>query len=315
MFSILHASKRLITSSRCLLRKHQVSSTSITAVTSRTPSMPRRQPRFFSSSSTKTTTSETAAKPNMSLWNNESSFFNKKRILNLNISEMAGNFSSILVLGAYTMTDMFSLRVVSLAATSLSLIFQYYRKVPLWIPFRWNFVLLFINATMVTKLHLERQRAESMTADMEELFEKGQFSCRGFSRVEFLRLYDLAEVVTLPPDQVMVREGQAKESLHFLLDGTVRINKRGKTVARLGKYKFIGEVSLLGRMVQDINTGASADVIVDCKAPATFLKWDFDKLIPYIQGDREVFNALAAYLNYDLTAKLLRDGVVTTSSS
>lgn len=251
----------------------------------------------------------------MSLWNNESSFFNQKRALNLNISEMAGNFSSILVLAAYTMTDMFALRVVSLAATSLSLVFQYYRKVPLWIPIRWNFVLLFINTTMVTKLYLEKQRAESMTKDMEELYEHGQFSRRGFSRVEFLRLYDLAEVVTLPPNQVMVQEGEAKESLHFLLTGSVKINKNGKTVARLGKYKFIGEVSLLGRMVEDFDTGASADVIVDAKAPATFLKWDFNTLIPYLQGDRQVYNALAAYLNHDLTAKLLRDGVIQRATS
>eukprot|EP00980_Cylindrotheca_fusiformis_P018642 scaffold6200_cov118-Cylindrotheca_fusiformis.AAC.4 len=228
---------------------------------------------------------------------------------------MAGNVSSILVLAAYTMTDILALRVISVAATTLALLFQYYRKVPLWIPIRWNVVLLLINTTMVTKLYLERQRAESMTKDMEELYEKGQFSRRGFSRVEFLRLHDLAEVVTLPPNQVMVRQGEHKESLHFLLEGSVRIDKHGKTVARLGKYKFIGEVSLLGRMIEDIDTGASADVIVDGKKPATFLKWKFDELIPYLQGDREVYNALAAYLNHDLTAKLLRDGVVQRATT
>ncbi|KAL3933365.1 MAG: hypothetical protein SGBAC_010434 [Bacillariaceae sp.] len=251
-----------------------------------------------------------------SLWNNRAEFFNRKRFVNLNLAEVAGNLSSFLVLTAYTMTDMFALRVVSLAATSLALIFQYYRKIPLWIPIRWNLVLVAINATMVTKLHLERQRADAMTPAMQELYKHGHFGQRGFSKVEFLRLYELAQVVELPPGTVVVKRGEAKHSLQFLVEGSVDVLKNGKKVAQLEKFKFIGEISLLGRMLlHNMDTGASADVVVRSSKPATFLVWEFDELIPYLQEDRQVWNALASYLNYDLVSKLLRDGMIQRASS
>lgn len=275
--------------------------------------------RFFASS--KTEPSKDAATPSndthdTSIWSNDADFFNRKRFLNLNLSEMAGNLSSFLVLAAYTMTDMFALRVVSLVATSLALLFQYYRKIPLWIPIRWNIVLVLINATMVTKLHLERQRAHAMTPAMQELYEKGHFKQRGFSKVEFLRLYEMARVVELPPGTILVKEGHAKHSLHFLLEGSVDVMKNGQKLAQLEQYKFIGEISLLGQMLLNhMDTGASADVVVNRSKPAKFLEWNFDELIPYLQEDRQVWNALASYLNYDLTSKLLRDGVIHKATS
>ncbi|CAJ1947853.1 unnamed protein product [Cylindrotheca closterium] len=251
-----------------------------------------------------------------SIWNNRADFFNRKRFLDHNLSELAGNLSSFLVLAAYTMTDIFALRLVSLVATSLALVFQYYRKIPLWIPIRWNLVLVLINGAMVTKLHLERQRADSMTPTMQELFEKGHFQQRGFSKVEFLRLYELAQVVKVPPGTVVVKKGQAKHSLQFLIEGSVDVLKNGKKVAQLEQYKFIGEISLLGRMLlNNMDTGASADVVVRKNKDATFLVWEFDELIPYLQQDRQVWNALASYLNYDLTSKLLRDGMIQRASS
>jgi hypothetical protein len=47
---------------------------------------------------------------------------------------------------------------------------------------------------MVTKLHLEYQRANQMLQEESEVFVEGKFGQRGFSKVEFLRLHDLAKV-------------------------------------------------------------------------------------------------------------------------
>ena len=197
---------------------------------------------------------------------------------------------------------MLELRITAIIATLLSLSFQYYRKVPLWIPIRWNTVLLLLNGTMVTKLIMEEQRASQMSPELENLYTKGKFQERGFSKVEFLRFYELAETVTLPKGHVLVKEDQAKDSLHFVLEGTVRVQKDHKTIARLQPYHFIGEISLLSRMASDHqpsskkwDSAATADVIVDEEGPATFLKWEFDDLVPFLEGDREVRNALSAF--------------------
>ena len=234
----------------------------------------------------------------------------------MNISEFCGNAASILTLTAYTMTDMMELRITAICATILSLTFQYYRAVPLWIPIRWNGVLLFLNLTMVSTLYLERRRAQQMSPNIEELYDKGQFQSRGFSRVEFLRLHDLASTVTLEPGKLLVKEGEVKDALFFLVDGSVHITKKphpDKVVAQLEPYHFLGEISLLSRMAASSSQApawestATANVVVSSKEPAVFLEWKFDQLIPFLQEDRAVRNALSAFINHDLTSKLSRD--------
>jgi len=275
--------------------------------------LPKKTETKLKTTTTVTTTTSNGTTSSAPIYSNHWGVLNQRyAILNdMNLSELAGNLSSILVLLAYSMTDMLALRATSVAATLLSILFQYYRATPLWIPIRWNCVLLLINVTMVSKLYLERRRANQMDDTMETIYQDGQFERRGFSRVEFLRLYERAHVVKLPPGHVLVRQGQRKDGLYFLLDGQVKISRSNITVARLGKYKFVGEISLLGRIEHDIETGASADVAVASSSRgATFLKWDMETLIPFLNEDRQVFNALARYLNYDLTAKLLREGVI-----
>jgi len=248
------------------------------------------------------------------------------------------------------MTDILALRVTAISATLLVLTYQYYRKVPLWIPIRWNFVLLLLNITMVSQLVIERQRARQMAPELERLYAQGKFQERGFSRVEFLRLYELAETVTLPAGHVLVEEGRAKDSLHFVLKGTVLVQKHNVTVAQLDAFHFVGEISLLTRLIvtepvvsshnnnndndendsvddpknpesqqqqqsptTQFHSAASADVVVEKEA--TFLKWDFETLVPYLHQDRQVRNALQAFINYDLTSKLLREGSIQPTTA
>jgi hypothetical protein len=292
------------------------------AVVSRQTATGRGKQLFFSAT-TKSSSSSSAnsiSGKTAPIWSNEFGFFYKKIpwLFSMTPTDLAGNISSILVLCAYSMSDMFELRVTAICATLLSVCFQYYRTVPLWIPIRWSSILLAINITMVTTLYLERRRANQMNPEMEQLYADGKFEKRGFSRVEFMRLYDLAETVTLAPGHVLVKQGQVKRSLHFVLDGKVRVStKEGDTLATLDRYHFIGEMSLLSRMAQDFDSAASADVTVmgGGDGGTTFLKWDFETLEPYLRGDREVFNALSAYFNYDLVAKLLRDCQIQKASS
>ena len=316
MLSMNLASRRLLQSSRTVVRDRLRPAHYLIQRQQFSPPPANVRPlltslssRFSTSTSTNNTTKRVpvASHP---FWSNEWKFFNQKRFLNMNYSEMLGNLSSVLVVLAYTMTDMLALRTASIGATVFALYFQYYRKIPLWIPIRWNFVLLVLNCVMATNLYLERQRANNMSKDMEDLYEQGHFQERGFSRVEFLKLYEMGEKVTIPPGHVMIKKGEAKQSLHFLLDGHVDIVDRSKVIARLGKHKFVGEISLLARMMHDFESGASADVVVHESGPATFIKWDFEKLVPYLLEDRLVFNALSTYFNYDLTTKLLNNGMI-----
>jgi hypothetical protein len=101
----------------------------------------------------------------------------------------AGNSSFILALAAFCNTDMLYLRLLAMGSISLSIIFQFYRAMPLWIPIRWNVLLLAINAIMAGSLAYETHQAEYMPTDFEGLYKKAFFEQRGFNKVEFCRLF------------------------------------------------------------------------------------------------------------------------------
>jgi Popeye protein conserved region len=108
------------------------------------------------------------------------------------ISEICGNVSFVFVCIAYLNTDILRLRLLSTGSIALSILFQYYRAIPLWIPIRWNGLLLAINTVMTASLIAERRRADNMPKDLEEIYIDGLFEARGFSKVEFVRLFGKA---------------------------------------------------------------------------------------------------------------------------
>jgi hypothetical protein len=137
----------------------------------------------------------------------------KRKSLGMSLSELAGNFSFVCATAAYMNTDILELRYLVMGYISLSIIFQYYRAVPLWIPIRWNFLLLGINAAMVTSLVLEHRKANRMPKDLEELYKNAHFENRGFSRVEFCGMFELGKKTRLKAGDVIARDGQENTTL------------------------------------------------------------------------------------------------------
>lgn len=52
----------------------------------------------------------------------------------------------------------------------LSILFQFYRAQPLWIPIGWNGIFLLINATMIGLLLKERNDADKLEEDPEQVW-------------------------------------------------------------------------------------------------------------------------------------------------
>lgn len=53
---------------------------------------------------------------------------------------------------------------------------------------------------------------------------------------------------------------------------------------------------------------ASADAIIE-ENEILVWEWDFTELKSFLEGEREVSNALSAYINHDLRQKIIRTGV------
>jgi hypothetical protein len=133
---------------------------------------------------------------------------NQRRFLGMSFSELAGNLGFICVTAAYLSTDILLLRSLAMSSITLGIIFQFYRAAPLWIPIKWNFMLLAINGVMITTLLAERHRANRMPLKLEMLFQEAYFEKRGFSRVEFNKLFQIGKEVHYKAGEFLTRDGQ-----------------------------------------------------------------------------------------------------------
>jgi CRP-like cAMP-binding protein len=100
---------------------------------------------------------------------------------------------------------------------------------------------------------------------------------------------------------------------YFVVKGNIRIQRNEKKIALVTPNHFIGEMSFLNFFLDDVDVdifdksshamAATADAIVDDEEAVAYV-WEFEELKEYLHHEREVRNALSAYMNHDLRAKL-----------
>lgn len=76
-----------------------------------------------------------------------------------------------------TVTYMFLSLVHVRIGITLSIIFQYYREIPLWIPIRWNFLFLLINGVMIALLLKEQNDANNIQVGRSPSSTQTRFPC------------------------------------------------------------------------------------------------------------------------------------------
>ena len=228
----------------------------------------------------------------------------------LSLSQVAGHTSFVFAIAAFSVKDMLDLRCLAISSTSIAMIFQYYRPTPLVIPLKWNVFVLGINAFMATSLYLERRDADQMSDDMKELYVSGEFERRGFSNVEFNKLFSLAKRRELKPGEVLMYEGKQNTKIYFLVGGKVDIKSGKRRLANIDDSKFIGEMSFLDVLSGEDAASAksTADVVVGAEGAIVY-EWEFGALQEFFDDQHEVKNAFSAYISHDLREKLRESNV------
>eukprot|EP01039_Chlorochromonas_danica_P010348 gene10346-11456_t len=89
-----------------------------------------------------------------------------------NLSDLAGHGSFLFLAFSYMENDFYHLRLYAMSGITLSILFQYYREVPLWIPIRWNSLFLIINAVMIAFLLRDDLAAKNLGEEEQRLYEE-----------------------------------------------------------------------------------------------------------------------------------------------
>jgi CRP/FNR family transcriptional regulator, cyclic AMP receptor protein len=69
----------------------------------------------------------------------------------------------------------------------------------------------------------------------------------GLSKNSLRTLIKDTREVTYPAGKIIIEEGEPSVVFHLILDGKVEIKRKNKTLARLGKGQFFGEMGLIER--------------------------------------------------------------------
>ncbi|HET7513343.1 MAG TPA: cyclic nucleotide-binding domain-containing protein [Gaiella sp.] len=80
------------------------------------------------------------------------------------------------------------------------------------------------------------------------------------SKAELERIASLADELDLAEGATLIREGERGREFLVVVDGTVRVTKRGKTVRELGSGDFIGEIALISDVPRTATVTATSPV-------------------------------------------------------
>eukprot|EP00611_Tribonema_gayanum_P019993 TRINITY_DN356_c4_g1_i1.p1 TRINITY_DN356_c4_g1~~TRINITY_DN356_c4_g1_i1.p1 ORF type:complete len:674 (-),score=214.42 TRINITY_DN356_c4_g1_i1:718-2739(-) len=163
-----------------------------------------------------------------------------------NWSNLCGHGSFLMLALGYMESDVLLLRVFSAGGIVLSVLFQYYRPQPLWIPISWNTIFLLINGGMIALLVNERRQATRLDSTEErELFDQ-MFAKLGLSAVEFLHLIRLAERETLPAGTTLATFNEPQDKVYLIIDGTAEVQGGdGDLIGHISKHMFVGSMAFL----------------------------------------------------------------------
>ena len=167
-------------------------------------------------------------------------------ILHLNstfsYSNLAGHGAFIFLALSYKETDFLNLRLYAASGIFLSIIFQYYREKPLWIPIYWNTLFLAINSFMIFLLWRDSQEAKNIPADFKNLYLK-VFQKLGMSPIDFLHLTQKAKKFEFSKGDYLITQGEWNSYLYIIIKGKMSVGRNNKFDYHLSQYQFVGEMS------------------------------------------------------------------------
>lgn len=166
------------------------------------------------------------------------------RTFKYQLTNLAGHGSFVMLALGYLESDFLHLRAYAFTGITLSILFQYYREKPLWIPIRWNSLFLLINGVMIYLLLNEEDSLSNLPTDMQQLYQN-VFSKRGMKPLEFRYLMTIVHRQELKKGDRIATEKQPIESLFVVSSGELIAMRHNEIVAKITENQFVGEMSFL----------------------------------------------------------------------
>jgi len=212
-----------------------------------------------------------------------------------NPANLPGHFAYVLLITSMLMRRMIWLRVFAIAAGAFSAL--YYTTLGDWVSCVWESTFALVNLGQVLILLIENRRGKF--SPEEQMFVDA--ALQDLEPAPARRLIKLGDWSQIDDDEVLIVEDTTPTHLYFIVNGTARIERHGKTIGLVGPGDFLGEMSYL--------TGKQATATVTVLTPMRCLTFERQTLRTYLGKNQEVRQALEAGFNRNLVDKLVKTSV------
>lgn len=240
----------------------------------------------------------------------------ERGIVRTSASSAFGHLSFLLLGYSYLTSDLLTLRALAVGGLSATMVFQYFRDVPLWLPLRWNALFVAINVFWVVKLWYENHEAERWcTAEERALYDR-HFSHMALA--DYRTLLKIGRWRDLEVGTELTTEGRQNSSVCVILDGAADVYVGGKLCNTLPAGSFVGEMSLMRSIGAKVNQNgnkpreASATVVISERARA--LQWNDAELRQLLRENEQIKSGIQAAFGVGLAEKLLKTRLLSTKT-
>ncbi len=168
----------------------------------------------------------------------------RKVIVPYSLSDLAGHGSFMLLALSYLESDFLNLRAYAFSGITLSILFQYYREKPLWIPIRWNSLFLLINGVMILLLLKDANDADNVPEEQKFLYSS-VFQSKGMKPVDFMHLISSATRFEFKKGHKLVTQSRKNTRVCLVKKGKLFVSRDGEKIGTINQYQFVGAMSFL----------------------------------------------------------------------
>ena len=190
---------------------------------------------------------------------------------------------------ALSVRDMLRLRIILAIAQILAGVYQV--MIGRYDVVVWNGVFTIVNVYHIVRIINER-KIVFISEEIKDIYENifGDFTTK-----EFMNFWNLGNYKT-SSNSLIIKEGEKQNNLLLILDGDVTVKREKQILNKLGRGKFIAEMSLI------TNEPATADIYSNKNV--RYISWNQDELKHFQVSNKDLWIKLHNILSKDLIQKI-----------
>ncbi len=156
---------------------------------------------------------------------------------------------------------------------------------PLWSAIYWNLVILLLNGVMLVII-IRDNSSTTFTENELKLYSR----LKSISPPDFRKFARLGKWHQGKADTILTAEGQPINSLHYILEGELLIEKSGRKI-KATPPMFVGEISFVTKDPASATVSALPDTL--------YISWSYADLTRALSKNDSLRNAIALIINAD----------------